>query len=90
MWLGPTKMSASLLPKIDGHKIPIHRPGGSEDEDEFRPFAPNPKTSGPRFEDQIERRLRGASELGKTPSGDNFAEPLLSGLRAERQADFLG
>src|SRR6267378_7155800 len=49
------------------------------------------KTSlGTRFEDQIERRLRGAVESGKTARGDNFAEPLLSGLCAERQADFLG
>ena len=44
----------------------------------------------PRFENQIERRLRGAAELGKAASGDNFAEPFLPRLRAERQANFLG
>src|SRR5580658_4262415 len=42
-----------------------------------------------RLEHHIERRLRGAAELRKSTTGDHFAEPLFTGLRAKRQSHLL-
>lgn len=44
---------------------------------------------GPRFVDDIERRLRRSPELTESGSGRHLAHPRFPGLRAQGEADLL-
>jgi hypothetical protein len=43
----------------------------------------------PRFEDHVERRLRGTFHTAEPAGSDNLAQFCLAGLRAERGANLL-